>query len=521
MKYKKIFLILLVILKYKKTNTVNLDTINIIENCIFNNKVLIENNCNINNININGLIEFSDVKNSKNIIINFNNSDFSEFLIYNLPIIIDPISIHNNLLIGIDNKNKLYLDSSNFIENTLVKNTPLNDTLNVINIDTFDINQTNNSLPLISSINKDGNPITISIGNKNNNIIFVSPIVLSINNLIFNNTINYGIGVSNNADVNTNSDIIVGQLFINNNIIKNDSVTLTFQDFIVSTNLNINSNNTVIIQGNILFKNNLTIGNTQTNLTIYTREDNTIDPVSFLGIDANQNLCITYLPPALKNLNTNQVKSNSNNLTIIPINNTIQIGNVNSNITINSDILLQNTWEKNSDTNDVNFIFNNKNTFQSPVKFNQLDNAFYIIPNNELSINANINFNAVSFNRNIYFPNLPTINNVQGYITIAIENDIAYLTITPITHNSEKLHTIEKQFHSNNQEIYKDLKSIENKIEKKISQYTQLKNIYTVVSKNYIKNIKKFLFYLKIKKNKNNVKKSIHKKLQKLKQELL
>lgn len=515
MNYIKIFLILLIVY-YQKLTTLNADTITVVENCVFNQSVLINNICNINNININGRIAFGDINKLQNITI-YINKETGEFVINNLPILSDTTPINKRMLIAIDDKNALYL----YVEknNTIQINPQIGNDLNAINIDTFDINQLDNSLPLISSINQDGLPVDLWFGNKNNNLIFLSPVLLNVNNISFNDPINYSIKVSNNAGVTINGDLITNELLINGDLITNNNVSFEFQNIVINGNLNINSNNTVLIQGDILFNDTVSLGGVPTNFTLYTAEKDTVDSLFFLGTDFNQNVCATSVSPALSSLNSEQIISENNNLSILAQNNNLKIGTISSDIFFYSDVLLlENSWQLPSTKNTISFIFNNKNTFQSPTVINSLDNAFSIVSNNTLSINGNINFNLISFNKDIYFPNIPIIDNFSAYLVINYENNIGYLQIEPITHSLKKIKTTQKKFYNASEKIYSNLQSIENILQKNKIIYSTLQNTAIALTKKNKHDFKRLIDFLK--KNKNRLHNKHKKLLQTLREEL-
>jgi hypothetical protein len=515
MNYIKIFLTLLIVY-YQKLNTLNADNITVIENCVFNQPMFINNICRINNININGQIGFGNINELQNIKI-YITTETGQLTINNLPILSDTTPINKRMLIGIDDKNALYLYQEK--NNTIAIKPQATDDLNAINIDTFDINQLDNSLPLISSINQDGLPVDLWFGNSNNNVIFLSPVLFNVNSLSFNDSINYPIILSSNTGATINGNLTTGELLINKNLITNSDVSMQFENIFINGDLNINSNNTVLVQGDIVFNDTLSLGNLSTNLTIYSNEKENVSNLFFLGTDSNQNLCATSIAPALATLNSEQIISENNNLIILAKNNNLQIGNLTSDIIFDCDsLLLENSWQLASNKNSINFIFNTKNTFQSQTIINSLDNAFSVVSNDMLSIDGDIKFNAITFNKDIYFPNIPTINNFSSYVVISYENNIGYLQIESIANSLKKIKTIQKKFYNASEKLYSDLRSIENILEKNKMIYVALENTAMQLTKKNKHHIKKLINHLK--KNQADIDNKHKKLLQALEKEL-
>jgi hypothetical protein len=517
MNYIKIFLILS-ILHHETLNTLPTDSITVIKNSVFNKPASVNNNCAITNLDINGNITFGNINQQQNIKVLISNNETAQFVINNLPILPDTTPINKRMLICIDDKNKLYLYEEK--NNGIQKNLLAGDDLTAINIDTFDINQTDNSLPLISSVDQDGLAIDLWFGDKNNNVIFLSPVILAVNRIAFNNPIDYPISVSNTSGVIINGNLVAKNLIINTNILTHNTVSFEFQNILSNGNLNISSNNTVLVQGDIQFNDTVSLGGLPTNLTMYTAESDNINALFFLGTDNNQNLCATSVLPSLATLNSEQIISKNENLSIFPKNKNLKIGNLASNITIDSDLLLlEGPLLIANNRNTINFIFNNKNTFLAPTTINSLDNAFCIASNNQLSIEGDSNFYAITFNKDIYFNSLPVIPNFSAYLVIAYENNIGYLRIEPIAQSLKKIEAIQQEFYITNQAIYDNIKLIENKIEKSKTTYCTLKNSNNGLIKKNKQYFKRLLNCLK--KNKDVLRTKHKKLLQKLQEELL
>jgi hypothetical protein len=470
----------------------------IYQNCIFNNEVYSNNEVTIRGLQSNGEIIFNDNSITLPIIFSFLNPNNPIFIINNIPIKID-FTNENIMSILIDNNNKLYLQEYNSILRKKF-NFLYNDNLNIINIVTNSINQYNSPL-IISSINQTSDLVNILIGNKYSLTEFKSNILLSINSLLFNNTLNDELIINNYA--NTQNEIVTEKIIVGNQLITNNNTIFSSPNIIINHSLNITNNDPCIIQGSLTFNDtlNLSINNqTNTNLNIFENNNNVIFPQLFLGQNSNSTICSTTIHPAINTIETNQIESNKI-LTILtsPYNNSITIGNLNNNINfLTNNIIFEDIISGNQN---INFIFNNRNYFDKIVNFSIINEVSTIIGNNNVYINCSINLNKINLTGQTFLPNIPIMNNFIAYIGINVYNNIGYLTAIPIdTIKSKNINNIESK-------IFKDINTIKKKIKKIDKEKIIFIKEYETEKKENIFLKKKLFYFLKQidKKNINNI----------------
>lgn len=401
------------------------------QNSVFQQPVNVSNISLIKNLNCNGNISIGTTSENSSITINLQNSPKypipykkkkyltfgSSICLTNLPII-EPDSTIPYLIIDENNQIFQYINnSSELSQQTFDNNLTDNITLEG-GIESRTINSNNTPL-IFHSQNKLGNDIDIKIGNKNNNIIVLSSILCDINELIFNNSINYPLVCNQNVIIN--GQLSADSISINGNFGYSDLGTINFKNLFIHENITINTTTPTLIQGNVSWGNSINLGNfPQSSFFLYGFLDQNIGPSSFLVIDQNNTVYNTPIYPITSILQLNACKSDTN-LTLLPQLNSAQnnviIGNNTGNITFDTpSISFSNSITTANTTTQLSIT---DNFFISNIVIQNIDNLPTLIMNdNSTHINGNITTNNITINQEFYLKNLPVITNPIGYVGV-------------------------------------------------------------------------------------------------------
>lgn len=378
-------------------------------------------------INMNNNLQFELGEKDKNSIVEFGDPNIN-FSILNLPFI---VGSDIQYFLCIDSNNKVYLiNYENYIfilQKIKSRRASKNELMSTAdgslfgNISVNSINS-NTDPVFFHSTNKNGDSIDIVMGNNNNNFIIKSNMICNINAMKFNNTINSPI-ISDLDFIINNS--LIAQSIDTDSFIYPSQNTINFNNIFIAGNLkNQVDSGDITVQGDISWNGAVKLGNSSnTSFSFYIKGgiDNNIE--NLLLLDQNNNLWRTTDYPSISKLLINECISNSD-ITIISENKKInqsEIGNSTGFIKFDAPkIFFNNNVNTPQDSiigiDDILYIING-----NVRQMNKVDN---IICNQLVDINsATITFENMLVNNNIYFNDLPIIDNPVGNVALILLDD--------------------------------------------------------------------------------------------------